>query len=176
MALGGVGGRAGKLLKDPAFWYPVNAIIDGLDPWSDSPLERAKYSVYQQRLYVDAMKAQAWMVAAANPEKAGDALKKYLDVALPVDPLALRMKEQADARRVEDIANMGPIDPSTIRFGNVPPGTVNSSMSRAQDHATSHRDTASSMAKASDLAVLRVPRVTKPEDVTDLTPSASPQR
>lgn len=111
------GGQPGKLLRDPAIWFPVNAAIDGLDPWSPDPRDMMKYLVYQRRSLVEALRTQALMAAYINPEQAVDLAKQYIEVMIPTDPASLKAMEEARAQEMAEIAKMDPIPMSSARIG-----------------------------------------------------------
>ena len=122
-------------MKDPGFWFPVNATIDGIDPWSESPIEQAKYAVYRMRLQVEAMKAAAGMTAAAAPEQAGNALKDYLAVALPEDPMTAKLRVLAKQDQAKTVEQMAPIHVSRVKFGAPTVMPKGGSMVKPQDLA-----------------------------------------
>jgi hypothetical protein len=66
-------------------WYIGNALLDGLNPGSDSPRERFLFHVYQRRLLLDAMKTKAQLLASMGQgEQAAKIAQAYLDMAIPV--------------------------------------------------------------------------------------------
>lgn len=114
----GAGGGAGKLLKDPEAWYPVNAIIDGLDPWSENPTEKLKFAVYQQRMSHEILQTQVIAQAIlSGPDQAQKAMQNYLDSAVPLSESVQRRRERAKERLLKEIENMAPIPISQVSLG-----------------------------------------------------------
>lgn len=113
------GHTPGKLLADPDVWFPVNAQLAGIDPWSDSPIERTRYMVYQRKMSVDAASLRAQLQVAVDPSKAHDALTAYLDLALPEPVGVAEAKERSIERQLDEVANMAPIPLSSLRIGSV---------------------------------------------------------
>lgn len=109
------GDRTGKLLTDPEVWYPVSAVLDGVDPWSESPIERLKFLVYQRRQMLAAIQVQLLVQAHLDPKHAAELLANYLSMAVPIDPRseAVRIRERASV--LEEVANMGPIKVGQLR-------------------------------------------------------------
>lgn len=116
MAQRGTGDRPGKLLSDPAVWYPVNAILDGVDPFSDSPVERMRYMVYQRRSDVDTLKTKALLTAMINPERAAKAFEDYIGVVMPVSAEVIEARERERDRQVAEIDTMAPIGCDKISY------------------------------------------------------------
>lgn len=104
-------------MSDPEVWFPVNAQLAGLDPWSASPLDQLKYQVFQRRMSVDAAALRAQLVAAADPSKAFEALTEYLDIAIPEAKGVQEAREASKEMLLEEIANMKPIPLSSITMG-----------------------------------------------------------
>lgn len=116
MAQRGVGDRPGKLLSDPAVWYPVNAVLDGVDPFSDNPVERMRYMVYQRRADVETLKTKALLTAMVCPERAAKAFEDYIGVVMPVSAEVLEARERERDRQVAEIDNMAPIGMDKISY------------------------------------------------------------
>lgn len=112
------GAEPGGILSDPLVWYPVNALIDGVDPYSDLPTDRLTYLVYQRRMAVEALKARALITASINPEQAAEAAKAYFSVAIPVDPAAEAQKVMRREATLRDFAKMGPIGLENVKVGS----------------------------------------------------------
>lgn len=114
------GARTGKLLADPAVWYPVNAAIDGIDVGSDSPIDRMKFMVYQHRLGIEALKTKALLLAALQSPEVGKAAEAYLNLAVPMalgtQALELARKE----RQMGAFLKMGPIKAGDIKATGAP--------------------------------------------------------
>lgn len=111
------GARPGKLLKDPSIWYPVNAALDGLDPWSDNPQELLRFAVYQRRMMLEALRTESLMMASSNPEAAAKVAERYREHAVPVDPEEAELEMFRREREMKEIAKMGPISLSEIKLG-----------------------------------------------------------
>lgn len=116
MAQRGVGDRFRKFLADPAVWYPVNAVLDGVDPFSDNPVERMKYMVYQRRSDVETLKTKALLTAMVCPERAAKAFEDYIGVVMPVSAEVLEARERERDRQVAEIDNMAPIGMDKISY------------------------------------------------------------
>jgi len=99
-------------------WYSVTAMLDGIDPGSDIPVERMKFIIYQRRMQLDALKTQALLLALLNPGKADEAAKAYFDMALPVDKAQQALAAQRNEDLVKEIEKMGPIPLSSVIVGN----------------------------------------------------------
>ena len=92
------GDRPGKLLSDPAVWYPVTAAIDGIEAPSDDPVQILRGYVHQQKQLIHAVEVKALLLAMLAPEKAQDAAKMFFELALPIDANA----KSAQEARVQD--------------------------------------------------------------------------
>lgn len=95
-------------------------MLDGLDPFSANPADRLLYMVHQRRQVVSALQAKALITAAVNPEKAADAAKAYLEIALPTDPLEAQAKDLLKEETLAALGKLGPISLSNIRVGQRP--------------------------------------------------------
>ena len=94
----------------------MNAILDGVDPFSDSPVERMKYMVYQRRADVDTLKTKALLAAMISPEKAAKAFEDYIGVVMPVSAEVIEARERERDRQVMEIDNMAPIGVDKISY------------------------------------------------------------
>ena len=112
-----LGARTGKLLSEPDVWFPVNAQLAGIDPWSDSPQERLRYMVFQRKMEVEALQTKAILMALVNPEKAEKAAQDYFAVIMPVSDAEERRREWLQEQQLKAIEQMGPIPLSEVSFG-----------------------------------------------------------
>ena len=84
-----------------------------------------QYLVYQRRMMLEAMKTQAMCIAYVNPEGAQDAMKAYLDIAMPIDPEQIAAAERDKERQLDDVANMGAFSLDNFSFGTPITGDEN---------------------------------------------------
>lgn len=76
--------------------------------------------IHQRRHVIEAVKARATFVAACNPEKAADAAKAYLELAVPDDQTAIAEADAAKQRLLDDMAKMAPISMRDVSFAPKP--------------------------------------------------------
>jgi hypothetical protein len=112
-----IGARTGKLMSDPAVWYPINAKIDGIDAGSPNPIEHLKYMVYQRRMFIEALRTKALLLAILHNEGAADAAKAYIEMSVPFDQEEVKLSELRKEQIVQDIDKMLPIALSSVRVG-----------------------------------------------------------
>jgi len=89
----------------------MNAVLDGVDPGSDSPHERMKFAVYQRRLLLNALRDKAMLLAmiGGNEEKASAVAEAYIEAAIPVTRHAEIVRKLALEEQVRQIESMGPV-------------------------------------------------------------------
>lgn len=109
------------------------------------------------------------MTSAANPDKAAQALKDYLDAALPDDPRRAVMEKLDNERKAKEVEAMGPLDPRKVRFGSPLENMSTSSMATPRDllkaQENARKDVTGSLP---DLRDLRKPRATQAVETTKL--------
>jgi hypothetical protein len=111
------GDHDGKILSDPAIWYPVTASLAGIDVWSDLPQERLKYLVFQRTAVIEVLKNKALMMAAlGNAEGTQKASKEYLDMVLPISQEEEELTAMRKQRLLDYVATMEPIPLSAVKI------------------------------------------------------------
>lgn len=101
----------------------MNASIDGIAPFSDDPVERMRFMVYQRRMTVEAMKTKALLVAALNPDKAQQAAQEYFELAVPVDEASQAERDRQRLKQLDELDTMAPITVGQIKAGGAMEGT-----------------------------------------------------
>jgi hypothetical protein len=79
---------------------------------------------------VDALQTQAILAGYLNPDKAQEALERYMEVLVPPDPGAEDRDRRAQERMMQVVANMEPIKTNQIVLGNPIGGSEGGSIFR----------------------------------------------
>ncbi|MFA6132491.1 MAG: hypothetical protein WC869_00590 [Phycisphaerae bacterium] len=95
----------------------MNADIDGIAPFSEEPRERLRFMVYEHRMFVEALKTKALLIAAINPERAEKAAQDYMEAAIPISEEARDEQMRARERQLAELADMKPIHLSQLKAG-----------------------------------------------------------
>ena len=93
----------------------MNATIDGIDPFSESPVERLQFFVYMQRMTVEALKTQALLLSTLNPEKAAKAAQDYLEAVLPISADALVREKFRNEEKGKAVGRIGSFGAESVR-------------------------------------------------------------
>lgn len=100
----------------------MNAAIDGIDPFSESPVERLQFFVYMQRMTIEAMKTQALLLASLQSEKAKEAAQAYLAAVLPISADTLVREKFRNEEKGAAVGRIGSFGAGAVRIAK--PGSA----------------------------------------------------
>lgn len=71
-------------MSDPAVWFASCAKLDGVDPFSSSPVDVLTFAVYKKRQLISALQTRAMLTVMSGSDQAEVAVKAYFEAVMPM--------------------------------------------------------------------------------------------
>jgi len=136
----------------------MNAVLDGIDPGSESPVERLKFATYQRRMLLGALKDKAMLLAMTDQKEAASKVATaYLEMLIPISKMAEHAKEAALEERLREVEAMSKNGPLHARSPSVPEMLEREGIVKAVNKPKKREPPVTVPAKAPRRQVRRVP-------------------